>query len=527
MPIKTRKTKTPESLQDEAAFLKSEHNLKQIFETELPNSKILVIGDLILDKYVFGTADRLSPESPVPVLNIERETYRLGGAANVLANLSGLGVTPWVAGILGKDEDAEIVRKMMKSLVRDMRGLFDDKTRPTTKKTRFLANHQQLLRADQETNTEVSVQISEKILEYVHSLITDLDVIIFSDYGKGVFKGTLASDIIELARKNNVAVMIDPKGRDFSRYNGATVITPNVKELSETLDIQRPRTDKSVVSAGRDLAISTNAEAVLITRSQDGMSLVPAKNNSFGLDHPYHFKSRVIDVYDVSGAGDTVIATLAAFISCGLSLPQASYVANVAAGIVVQKIGTAAIQSRELLSRLSTNSPIRKEIYRQDNWEGASQKIEQWRTSGLKVGFTNGCFDILHAGHVAYLNETRSHCDRLVVGLNTDSSVSRLKGESRPVNREMDRAQVLAALQAVDLVILFGDTEQEEDKASMLINGIKPDIYFKGGDYKEEDIPEARHVRKYGGDIYICNPVEGLSTSLTLEKLGPTGRNTI
>ena len=508
------------SKQDLEGFHIKDTHIESLFSEQMEQANVMVIGDIILDKYVFGTADRLSPESPVPVLNVNRETYRLGGAANVVSNLAGLGVKSYLAGLVGADEDADIVRKMLSSLIVNEKGLITDQNRPTIKKTRFLANHMQLLRTDQEVTTPIAIQHAEKILEHVHAHITEVDVIILSDYGKGVFNKNFAADIIKLARKNNVAVIVDPKGKDYRRYSGSTIITPNLKELSDGLDVSPPRTDKEVIAAAETLAADIDVDAVLVTRSQDGMSLVPKQKNSYGLNHSYHFKAKVVDVYDVSGAGDTVIATLGACMACSVILPEAIQIANTAAGLVVQKVGTAAVQARELKSALNSDGgPLRQRIYAPDNWPGALQVVEQWKSQGLTVGFTNGCFDILHAGHVAYLNETRHKCDRLVLGLNVDESVKRLKGEDRPVNTQGNRAAVLAALKAVDLVVLFAQSPEEEDKAIKIIQLLKPDMYFKGGDYEQDDIPEAPYVRDYGGDVFVCKPVEGISTTITIEKL--------
>lgn len=495
-------------------------DLEDLFSNKLKNAKILVVGDLILDQYIFGTSDRLSPESPVPVLNVENETYRLGGAANVVANLAGLGVVPYIAGLVGDDTEAIRLTEMIEKLVRNKKGLIQAPMRPTTLKTRFLANHQQMLRVDRETSRPISVAHTEKILEYVHSILASLDLIILSDYGKGTFNEALAGEIIRDARKNNIPVIVDPKGKNFTRYKNANIVTPNIKELAMALDIDPPTTEKGIINAAKSLASKNNFEAVLVTRSQDGMSLVPSDTNSFGLDHTYHYQSRVIDVFDVSGAGDTAVATLGACLASGIILTEAVQISNTASGIVVQKVGTASIQNQELKAALkSFGGPLRQSIYPAENWSGAQQTVEHWKSQGLTVGFTNGCFDVLHAGHVSYLNETHQKCDKLVVGLNCDESVTRLKGSSRPVNPSKDRAAVLAALKAVDMVVLFAKTEEEEDKAIKLINTLKPDIYFKGGDYSEDKIPEAPTVRSYGGDVYICKPVEGLSTSVMLEKL--------
>ena len=494
--------------------------INDLLTSKFPKARIMVIGDLMLDKYIFGSATRISPESPVPVLDVSHESYRLGGAANTAANLAGLGSSPFIAGLVGDDKNAQILREMLSPLAADLDGLIKDKDRPTTLKTRFLASHQQLLRTDKEDQSAIPVQHQEKILEYIHARADSTDVIILSDYNKGLFERDFALNIISFASKAGIPVLVDPKGEDYSRYQGADILTPNLTEIGRALGIPKPYSDKEVIDAGAKISSEYNIQAVLATRSKDGMTLIPHRDNSYGLEHPLHYRSEVVDIYDVSGAGDTAIATLGACLASGIILSEAVRIANIAAGLIVQKTGTASIQINELKAALTGSiENLNQRIYGSGSQDSARQLVEHWKAQGLKVGFTNGCFDILHSGHVAYLNETRRHCDRLVVGMNCDESVSRLKGQNRPVNPEEDRAAVLAGLKAVDMVVLFGDQDSEGDKAIELIERLKPEIYFKGGDYAEDDIPEAPVVRGYGGEIFICKPSEGRSTTLTIEKM--------
>ena len=503
-------------------------DIEDLFSNRLKNAQIMVVGDMMLDRHVFGSATRLSPESPVPVLNVEDESCRLGGAANAVANLVGLGVRPHIAGVIGRDNNGDILADLLGDMGCDMQGLIREPRRSTIVKTRFLADKQQLLRVDHEEISPLSVSNQEKILEYVHSKSNILDVIILSDYGKGMFLGGLAADIIRVANKIGVPVIVDPKGEDYSIYRGASVLTPNLKELSQVADLKDKRSNRDVVECAQRLAAQNDIETVLVTRSEDGMSLIPGAQNSFGLDHVYHLKSNVADVSDVSGAGDTVIATFAACMACDVILSEAANIANIAAGIVVRRVGTTAISRRELEGVLAphlSDGHHPQRIFLQSQQVQARKIVERWRAQGLKIGFTNGCFDVLHAGHVAYLSETRQKCDRLIVGLNADSSVRRLKGDGRPVNCEADRAAVLAALQPVDMVVLFGEEAKDDDKAIPLIERLRPDIYFKGGDYVEAQIPEAPTVRGYGGDLYICRSVEGVSSTLTIEKIRASGNS--
>lgn len=475
-------------------------------------ASVLVVGDIMLDTYVYGEVTRISPESPVPVLAITREEKMLGGAGNVLANLRGLGVTTTAVGVAGSDEAGRIVRSLIENCGASAVGLLTIADRPTITKTRFVAGHQQLLRVDAEKIMVLPTAIEDALIANIKAQIQQHQALVLADYGKGVLSSRVISEAIAAAKASGIPVIVDPKGHDYSRYSGATVVTPNRKELAEATRGLATSTDAEIEIAGRILLESSGIGAVLATRSQDGMSVIKAGTTST------HLKTKALEVFDVSGAGDTVVATLAASLASGASLEDAAILANAAGGIVVAKVGTSVIKADEIAERLDLSVPHTGFTY---SWDEAREQIKRWQARGLKVGFTNGCFDILHAGHVNYLNEARSYCDRLVLGLNHDKSVRILKGPTRPVNTEQDRAAVMAGLASISLVALFGAEEAGADNTPCdLIAHIKPDIFFKGGDYTIDKLPEARIVQSYGGEVKMMGLTEGLSTTKTIEKIG-------
>ena len=489
------------------------------------DAPVLVIGDIMLDKFIYGNVERISPESPVPILSIKREDQMLGGAGNALANLVGLNAAPHIISVIGEDEAGNALKEQLTTLNIDSNNLIIEKNRPTTLKTRFLAGHQQLLRTDYEHKTPVSKTTKDAILEKAETLIPDTKAIIISDYGKGLLSKDLISEIIALANKASVPVIIDPKGQDFSIYAGATAITPNKKELSDATKGSKVDQDSDIVSAANELIETCAIKAIIATRSKDGMSVIE-KNKE-----PLHLRSSDIEVYDVSGAGDSVIATIAASLAAGGTLHDAARLANIAGSIVVTKVGTAPIRASELTEALESDLgdvlikhyAKSKTLLRQADclpWDEAAERIKRWKAQGLKVGFTNGCFDVLHAGHVNYLNQAREQCDRLVVGLNNDSSVKILKGQSRPIHDEASRADVLGALSCVDLVVLFGAKEKDDDNTAIdLLSTIKPDFYVKGGDYTVDQIPEAPTVIGYGGEVRVMSVYEGHSTTNSVKRI--------
>lgn len=504
------------------------HSLNQLLD-RYANSQVIVIGDIMLDRFVYGHVERISPESPVPILNISHEDEMLGGAGNALSNLAGLGVQAHMISIIGDDMHGQTLSKLIQDLGFDNSGLVIDHNRPTTIKTRFLAAHQQLLRADHEHKSAVNTDLSVQIIEKLKAKISKAGAIILSDYGKGLLQRDLIQEVMKLAKAHNIPVIVDPKGHDYSLYKGASAITPNKKELSEGSGIKDLSSDKRVVEAAQKIIAECGIEAVIATRSGEGMSVIKNDGSS-----AVHIEGSDIEVFDVSGAGDTVIATIAASLAANSDLVEAAILANMAGSIVVTKVGTAPIRLEELKEALAHEDvslavhSSGKERFKQDRaqrgdilgWEQAAEQIKRWKARGLKVGFTNGCFDILHYGHVNYLNQARDRCDRLVMGLNKDSSIRILKGPERPVHDEQSRAHVLAALGSIDLVVMFGaEKEGDDNTASALIEALKPDIYFKGGDYIIDQIPEAPTVIKNGGVVEVMPVYDGHSTTNSIKKI--------
>jgi D-beta-D-heptose 7-phosphate kinase/D-beta-D-heptose 1-phosphate adenosyltransferase len=471
---------------------------------------VLVAGDVMLDRFVTGGATRLSPEAPVPVLAATARTTALGGAGNVLANLAGLGVTAHIVALTGEDETADEVAAIVRGLGARSDGLVRDSGRPTTVKTRFMAGPHHLLRVDDEKSAVATVSVQEELIARAGALLPHVQALVLSDYGKGVLSPTVTAALIALAREQGVPVLVDPKGADYTRYNGAQVVTPNRKELAEAAEAGALKSDADIVAAAQTVLRDTTIGAVVATRSEDGISIIPR-----GEGEITHIPTAPLQVYDVAGAGDTVIATLAAALAAGADLRDAARLANRAGGIVVTRAGTAAITAADL----GADATIRPFIAPVCNWDGARAQIRAWQAQGLRVGFTNGCFDILHYGHVSYLAEARLRCDRLVIGLNADASVTRLKGPERPVNDETARATVLAGLRCVDMVVHFGHKAAEDDRPSSVIDTLRPDVIFKGGDYTEDQLPEAAVVRAYGGEVQIMTMFDGYSTTGTIAKL--------
>ena len=471
----------------------------------LSTARVVCVGDVMLDRFVYGEVTRVSPEAPIPVCRVKNETAMLGGAGNVVRNMVALGAGVDFVSVVGDDEIAGDVDLLLRDLAGVSHSLSVETDRPTTSKIRYVAGGQQLLRADREITTPVLDGIADELVAAVERALRDAALLIVSDYGKGVVTDTLAARLIEIARKAGKPVIVDPKSRDFARYAGASLITPNLKELSEAAGHELSSED-DIVAAARGLLSRAGIDTMLVTRGAQGMSLITA-------DGADHFPSRAREVFDVSGAGDTVIATLAAGIAAGLSFVNAAQLANVAAGIVVGKTGTAVAYTEDILEdidRASDTSGPRSPT----TIDAALDRIRTWQDRGEKVGFTNGCFDLLHPGHVSLLSQAHAACDRLVVGLNSDASVKRLKGESRPTQGEDARAAVLSSLETVDLVIIF-----EEDTPERLLQEIKPDVLVKGADYTIETVVGANFVQGYGGKVVLAELVPGFSTTATIARM--------
>lgn len=470
---------------------------------------VLCIGDVILDRFMHTRVRRLSPEGPVPVAQIVSVEDVAGGAANVCMNISALGGACCIIGVVGDDPAGQALEAMISQHAGATARLVVEEGRPTTEKTRFIAQGQQLLRADTETASPISEQTAAKVVEAAEAELQHADVVVLSDYAKGVLTPWVIQRIIALAQGQHKQVVVDPKTHDLTRYNGATVITPNGKETFEATGIS-PDDDAKAVAAGTRILTSAHIDAVLITRAEQGMSLI--QRNAPALHIPTHAR----EVFDVVGAGDTVIATLAYTLAQGHSLPDAARTANVAAGIVVGKSGTATVSQAELEAALALKAQTKStsSASKIADQKALKTRVREWQRQGLKVGFTNGCFDLLHVGHITLLEFARAHCDRLVVALNSDASVKRLKGPERPITNQGDRQRVIAALQASDAVVLF-----EEDTPAEIISLLQPDVLVKGADYQISDIVGADVVLARGGQVLTCELIPDRSTSRIVEKL--------
>jgi D-beta-D-heptose 7-phosphate kinase/D-beta-D-heptose 1-phosphate adenosyltransferase len=461
----------------------------------------------MLDKFVYGDANRLSPEAPVPIVRLGQRRAMPGGAGNVARNIEGLGGAPILIGLAGADTDGDELERLLSTCARLVRS----RERRTTVKMRVIASNQQIVRIDDEDIGAFSKAEQIALLNRFESALPKCSAAILSDYGKGVLTSQVCIDAIKLCNDRGVFCLVDPKGRDYSRYAGADVLTPNAQELAEATAMPTV-TDEEVEVAARALLSSVKIGAVLVTRSEKGMMLVPR-------EHPTHIVSAMArEVFDVSGAGDTVIGTLGLSIAGGASLIEAMRLANAAAGVVVGKLGTAVCTSDELIHALRDEEGGIGGVL---SLESVTRLSNEWRANGLKVGFANGCFDILHAGHTLMLRDARRHCDKLIVALNTDSSVSRLKGPARPLNTLHDRAAVIGALSFVDAVTCF-----EDDTPLETILAVRPDLLFKGSDYSIENVVGAPEIESWGGRTILLNLLPGRSTTNLVERArsnGPRG----
>jgi D-beta-D-heptose 7-phosphate kinase/D-beta-D-heptose 1-phosphate adenosyltransferase len=477
----------------------------------LNQATVLCIGDLMLDEFVYGEVARISPEAPAPVLAVKRSELVIGGGGNVARNLASLGARCFFVGVVGEDDASQKVMRALavESLIEP--HLVVDATRPTTRKVRFVSEHYSthLLRADWELAKTINPAIEKAVINRALAVLPDVASIILSDYAKGVLTARVIQTLIEAARKLGKPVIVDPKGKDFSIYRGATLITPNRLELAEATR-HAAVTDAEIVAAAADLNRLVGSEAVLVTRSEEGMTLVPAAGP------PLQVPAYPVKVRDVSGAGDTVVAVLAAMLAMDRAFEPAVRAANAAAAVVVGKRGTAAVSVAELRARLLPAASLAAEEKIIFDWSVLDERLQEWRRRGLRIGFTNGCFDLLHRGHVTLLAQARAACDRLVVGLNDDASVRRLKGESRPLQDVHSRAEVLAALEAVDLVAVFG-----EDTPLELIERVRPQVLVKGGDYRREDVVGHDLVEAAGGETILVDLVPGHSTTALVHRSAP------
>ena len=473
-----------------------------------PEQTVLCIGDLMLDNFVYGEVSRVSPEAPAPVIAVTREEQVIGGAGNVARNTAGLGARCIFIGVRGDDAAGESLRAAFGEFKgRIEPHLIVDPARPTTRKIRFVSEHYSthLLRADWEVTKPIGDATESKLIDAATAVLPRSDVVVLSDYAKGTLTPRVIRAVIEAARALDKPVIVDPKAMNYEVYRGATVITPNRKELGEAT--RRPTsTMDEIAAAAAELADDVGSQAVLVTLSEEGLML------HVDGEQPVHIPADPVKIRDVSGAGDTVVATLAVMLALDADFESAARAAKAAASVVVQKRGTASVSPAELLARLlpATVSAEEKIIF---DWALLDERIADWRAHDLRIGFTNGCFDILHPGHVQVLTKAREACDRLVVGLNSDASVKRLKGEGRPIQNVSARAHVLAALEAVDLVVVF-----EQDTPIELLRRIRPKVLVKGSDYRPEDVVGRDLVEADGGQVVLVDLVPGHSTSAIVRR---------
>lgn len=475
-----------------------------------PDVTVLCIGDLMLDRFVYGDASRISPEAPIPVIRQTKVLEMLGGVGNAARNIKALGAKPVMIGVTGNDLAASDLRAIMAEEGMDDDAIVTDPQRRTVEKIRIIARQQQMLRLDAEDTDPVGPSLEKTLCGHITNAIGSADAVILSDYGKGTLTPVVIAHAIKEAKRKSVPILVDPKGTDYTLYKGATMVTPNLAELTLATGGQALKDEDSIVQAARKIIESCDIQAVVVTRSKDGMSIVEKNGTAT------HLPTRAREVFDVSGAGDTVIATLALGLALNMTLPEAAYMANSAGGVVVAKLGTATLSRNELAKAMADGPNPHDRIL---NWDQAASLVHQWRARGLRVVTTNGAFDILHEGHVTLLQKAKSLGDRLIVLVNSDASVKRYKSKDRPINGETSRAKVLAALAAVDGVVVFGDKTEEDDKPLKILELLKPDIHVKGGDYKLEDLPEAEVMRKLGGETVIVPFVDGFSTTSTIEKM--------
>lgn len=467
----------------------------------LPGVRALVVGDVILDRYLVGDVARISPEAPVPVLRQTSCRTALGGAANVALHFTAFGGQAVLVGLTGTDTAAgELAALAVESGIDP--ALVRDPTRATTVKSRVVAQNQQMLRIDEETVAPAREPARSELLRHVDMHVADCDVVIVSDYAKGALAEGLAADVIACARAAGKQAFADPKSADFNAYRGASLICPNVRELEAAVHV-RAVDDASAAHACRLALDAFEIDAILLTRSEQGMTLLERGGE------PLHVRAQALQVFDVSGAGDTSIATVAAGMAAGLSLPDAVRLGNAAAGVVVGKAGTATLSVLEL-KRAAGLDPLHRPVTRDE----AAEVVRGWRAEGRTVGFTNGVFDLIHSGHLESLEQAARHCDMLVVGVNADASVKRLKGPSRPVQDQFTRARLLASLDFCDLVVIF-----DEDTPIALIEALQPDVLFKGADYREDQVVGGDIVKARGGRVVLLPLIAGVSTTATLARI--------
>jgi D-beta-D-heptose 7-phosphate kinase/D-beta-D-heptose 1-phosphate adenosyltransferase len=460
----------------------------------------------MLDRFVYGSVERISPEAPIPVVNVERVLDMPGGAANVARNIAAMGARATLLGVVGEDQPAEDLRRQLAGSPAIDARLIIDASRPTTVKTRYVAETQQVMRADHESRAALSAAVEQNLLEQFSLALLDSAVIVFSDYAKGVLSDSVMRAAIDMARRANKTLIVDPKSKDFAKYRGAALLTPNRLELQQACG-RECLTDDDVVDGARWILEQGICEALVVTRGKDGMSVVEAGGSAV------HIPTTARQVFDVSGAGDTAVAAIGLAVAVGADMRQAAGLANIAAGIVVGKRGTATVTTGEIIATMhpTDGRTDPQKIFALDT---VLQLARSWREQRLKIAFANGCFDLLHPGHISLLEQARRSADRLIVGLNADVSIRRLKGPNRPVQSEVARATVLAAIKSVDAVVIFA-----EDTPINLIEALLPDVLVKGADYTLDKVVGADVVMARGGKVLLADLLTGHSTSETVKRV--------
>ena len=470
------------------------------------NGKVLCVGDLILDHYVHGNIDRISPEAPIPVLKADDRNYNiLGGCGNVARNICSANSKCHLISIVGNDNDGLKIREIIKEIKNLTFNLIIDKNRCTTKKTRYVCENQQILRVDNEIESPISEVLETKIIKLLKNKINDYDVIVLSDYNKGVLTDTLIKKIIKIAQHFKKILIVDPKKKDFSVYAGATFITPNFKELKSSVNTfninSKNNDDNLVIKLSKQIINKFKFKAVITTRSSDGISVVTDVGSFF------HLPSEAKEVFDVSGAGDTVLAYLSTSISKGKSLESSVKISNIAAGLAVGKFGTSVVSIGEV-----DNIKQIKNIKVVTN-QNLSKALKDYDSNKI-IGFTNGCFDLLHTGHISYLKSAKQKCDILILGLNSDESIRKLKGKNRPIVEQKDRVEILSSFPFIDRIVVF-----DEVTPIKLIKRIKPNIIFKGKDYKKKDVVGFRESKKWQGRVILIDFIKNKSTTNLIERI--------
>ena len=470
----------------------------------LLNCKVFCLGDLMLDKYIIGTTNRISPEGPIPVLDVNKEVGMLGGVGNVVRNLSTLATETYLVSLLGDDSVSKEVEKKLEK-INVHKNIIKDSNRPTITKSRFIANDQQILRVDKENIIPISKKIEKKIYECSKKQILKTNAVVISDYNKGLITKNILKKIISFSKNHQKPVILDPKSSDFEKYKGATIITPNIKELEKVMK-KKLITDKEIIDASKKLISKFNFNHLLVTMGKLGMILVSKKRkNVIKLD------AEAKEVFDVSGAGDTVVSFIAAGLACSLKIEEVVKIANIAAGIVVNKTGTSVAHLSEMLISVNKNDYHLSKVMDLSEIE---KVLNFWLKKKEKIGFTNGCFDYLHPGHISLFQQAKQKCSKLIVAVNSDNSVKKNKGPLRPKQKLNSRLQVLNSIPFIDLIIVFSDRTPLN-----IIKKIKPHLLVKGSDYKENQIIGAKEVKKYGGKILRAKILSNFSSSIIIDEI--------